>query len=78
MNTERPEWFAGLPATKVSPVLTRREIWPCPQSDCPGTMEYNGFQWPVNPPGYHHTCSACGYTVVTNAGAFPRIIHVEG
>lgn len=36
--------------------------WRCPHNDCDGYMISNGSVWPMNPPGYHHSCTACGFT----------------
>lgn len=71
------EWFKGemkLRTVRLAPV---RVHWLCPQDGCAGEMKPNGLVWPTAQPGYHHTCTSCGYTCATTAGRFPRVEYEE-
>lgn len=67
-------WFNGKPFITVRSVTPVQENWRCPLVDCNGFMVYNGSQWPMSPPGYHHTCSACGFTAAIHE-KYPRIVY---
>lgn len=69
-------WFTGEPATTRQRVHTYVERWPCPVEDCAGEMVFNGASWGTNPPGCHHTCTACGFTAATRGVTYPRTITV--
>jgi hypothetical protein len=66
-------WFNREPNITRIDVKTFRELWPCP-CDCDGQMIFNGQVWSTNPPGYHHTCSRCGFTAAVHT-KYPRITH---
>lgn len=68
-------WFNGNPFVIVRSVTPVEENWACPIAGCTeGIMVYNGMQWPVNPPGYHHTCSKCGFTAAVHE-KYPRVVY---
>jgi len=71
------EWYRGEPEIESRKVYPVREVWKCPKSDCDGEMEFNGASWPTADPGYHHTCTKCGYTAAIHGKGFPRINYKE-
>ena len=71
-------WFRGEPLLIERPVRTYEQRWMCPVKPCDGEMRYNGMMWPTADPGYHHTCSKCGFTAAITGAQYPRTrIEVE-
>jgi len=74
------QWFKGDPILVEEPMIPVLQHWMCPDpdeqgEDCLGEMIFNGMSWPVNPPGYHHTCNVCGYTAVPRGGKkYPQTV----
>lgn len=64
-------WFNQEPEIVERPVRTFEQRWLCPMDECSGQMVYNGMSWPMNPPGYHHTCSECGFTAAIHGKRYP-------
>lgn len=46
--------------------------WLCPNRECAGEMKDSGWTWPTGDPGYHHTCSVCGFTAAIHGATYPR------
>lgn len=60
-------WFKGVPTV----VIVESEVaWHCPTTDCDGVMKFNGSVWPTGVPGYHHTCTVCGFTAAIKGALF--------
>lgn len=57
------DWYFG-PMT-----INTRHTWPCPQCTR-GDMVFNGDAWMTTHPGYHHTCTACGFTTAIHRYKF--------
>ena len=72
----RVDWFVGTPEIAVRPVRPVRHVWRCPRC-VGGEMVYNGSWWPTGDPGYHHTCSKCGFTTAINGHRYPEIVYEE-
>lgn len=73
-----PKWATpkeeDIKKVDVKPV---RISWQCPEC-LMGMMEQTGYAWPMNPMGYHHKCTSCGYIGVPfGAVKFPRIEYEE-
>lgn len=62
-------WFSGEPVVKKTPGRPLRVTWQCPL--CSGEMRYNGLIWPTGDPGYHHTCTVCGFSAVIKGKQYP-------
>lgn len=70
-------WFKGTLETRRTRVVPVRIEWPCPLQPCEGMMEQTGSAWPMNPMGWHHRCSKCGFNATPREGErFPRIEYV--
>ena len=61
-------WFNAEPEIEEVEVKAFRQEWLCPKEDCSGKMVSNGYSWPMNPPGYHHTCTECQFTAAPRDG----------
>lgn len=71
-------WFKGEPQITRRVMRPVQERWLCPHDGCDGEMLSSGWNWPTNPPGYHHTCTVCGFTAAPMSGQhFPRITYEE-
>lgn len=65
-------WFNAEPNVTAEPVETFIERWRCPVAGCAGEMRYAGYSWMTNPPGNHHTCTACKFTAALRGETYPR------
>jgi len=74
---KRTDWFGGEPNIQQEPKRPVLSRWICPQDGCGGEMKFNGMTWPMNPPGYHHTCDKCGFTAALSGRHYPTIEYVE-
>lgn len=70
-------WLKGEPTLIETPMQPVRVIWPCPMDECAGEMEFNGCTWPMSIPGYHHSCSKCGFTAAIAGKKYPTIEYRE-
>lgn len=73
-ETGESRWFHGEPVIDEREVKTFAQSWPCPVGGCEGEMIANGMTWPMNPPGYHHTCNQCSFTAALSNQQFPRTV----
>lgn len=64
-------WFNREPTLVKSEVRVFEERWSCPCVGCDGEMKFNGMTWPTGDPGYHHTCSRCGFTAAIHGAKYP-------
>jgi hypothetical protein len=69
-------WFSGEPEVVEKELVPYRRVWLCPEDDCDGEMKFNGFTWPTADPGYHHTCTKCGFTAAVHA-KYPGVGYKE-
>ncbi|WP_241299363.1 hypothetical protein [Burkholderia stabilis] len=60
-------WFNGVPTVALS---DGEVVWNCPATKCDGTLKFNGSIWPTGTPGYHHTCTSCGFTAAIKGAIF--------
>ena len=60
-------WFNGAPSVSVS---GGEVVWNCPSTGCNGHMRFNGSVWATGSPGYHHTCTNCGFTAALKGAVF--------
>jgi hypothetical protein len=70
-------WFKGEPKITTKRMYPVQARWLCPIEGCDGEMKYAGWTWPVNPPGYHHTCHVCGFTAAIHGKKYPCTEYVE-
>ena len=76
MTSQGPSrWFRGEPEISEVHMATFEQRWMCPMDNCNGEMQYNGSQWPMSPPGYHHTCTECGFTAALCGVSYPRNVY---
>lgn len=67
-------WFNGKPEVSERLVQTYEQRWLCPVKPCDGEMQFSGMVWPTGDPGYHHTCSKCGFKAAVCGGMYPRTV----
>lgn len=70
-------WFRGEPNLKKTPMRPVNVTWPCPVTPCDGEMRFNGMMWPTGDPGYHHTCTKCGFKAAIKGNKYPSIRYEE-
>lgn len=70
-------WFNAEPVIGYAEQVPINEKWFCPIEGCAGEMMFNGSTWPMNPPGYHHTCDKCGFTAALRDKKYPRTVFVN-
>lgn len=71
-------WFNVEPRIEEKRMVPVQQRWLCPIEECEGEMVFNGMTWPTGDPGYHHTCSKCGFTAAIRGATYPQVVHVEG
>jgi len=72
----QPKWWSEQDDGKVEDFEQKTEVKTYAVTlSCPvckdGEMKFNGYTWPANPEGYHHTCNKCGVTKAIRSRKYP-------